>query len=122
MLDRSILEDILSLLDTPNADNAFKDEVMIFINSVFPILTQLGIGPSEGFQITGFKETWSDFLGDDKGLAGIRQYIFMKVKLVFDPPQSSFVLDAFNKMISEYEWRGLVEVETPSFGGKNPLE
>lgn len=69
------------------------------------ILTQLGVGPSEGFIITDKTATWEDFLKDTKKLESVKSYVYLKVKLLFDPPLSSAVMDATNSLIRELEWR-----------------
>lgn len=75
------------------------------------ILRQLGVGPENGFSITGKTETWTDFTSDIDQLESIKTYIYMRVKLIFDPPQTSFVIEAMNKQIAELEWRLNVEVD-----------
>lgn len=89
----------------------FDQDIIIHINSVFMILRQLGVGPENGFSITGKTETWTDFTSDIDQLESIKTYIYMRVKLIFDPPQTSFVIEAMNKQIAEFEWRLNVEVD-----------
>ena len=81
------------------------------INSVFLNLTQLGVGPSEGFLIEDDTATWDDFIGDSNQLQAVKSYVYLKVKLLFDPPLSSSVTESMNRMISELEWRLNVAVE-----------
>lgn len=110
-MDESIFNTIKSLLG-PDADyDVFDTDIMIFINAAFSTLTQLGLGPSEGFFITGESEKWSDFLSDAKDLESVKAYIFMKTKLAFDPPSSSFALSAYQDACKEYEWRLNVAVD-----------
>ena len=75
------------------------------INSVFMVLNQLGVGPDEGFTISDDSATWSDFLGEDKSLEGVKTYVYMKVRMIFDPPTSSSVMDSMKRSIDELEWR-----------------
>ena len=75
------------------------------INSVFLILTQLGVGPSEGFTIEDETSEWSEFLDDPTELQAVKTYMGMKVKLLFDPPLSSTVIESMNRLINEFEWR-----------------
>ena len=76
------------------------------INSVLFILTQEGIGPKEGFNITGQSETWEDFLGESNTkLSAVQSYITLKTRLLFDPPQSGTLNEQITKLISELEWR-----------------
>lgn len=109
--DESILRTILKLLVGSVDEGCFDFEVLIHINSVFSTLYQLGVGPKEPFKILGFEETWDDFLEGFKDLESVKTYIFLKVQLVIDPPQSSFVLEAKKQMITELEWRLKEEAE-----------
>lgn len=83
----------------------FDGQLITHINSVLMILTQLGVGPPEGFIIHDRTDTWSEFLSTDKNLELVKSYIHLKVKLMFDPPLSSVITDCMNRMIGEYEWR-----------------
>jgi hypothetical protein len=102
----SILNSIKDLLG-PEVDNTdFDTELIMHINSVIMGLTQLGIGPSEGFEIEDETSTWQDFLPNVKKFSAVKTYIYMKVKLIFDSStMSSSVIEAFNRQIAEYEWR-----------------
>lgn len=93
----------------------FDDDLIMHINSALATLCQLGVGPAEGFSITGFDETWEDFIGDNPKLNFIKSYIFMKVKLIFDPPSTGFLTTSYENQIKELEWR--ITVETSSGGG-----
>ena len=83
----------------------FDDELMLFINSVFSTLNQLGVGPETGFAIQDDIANWSDYLNDDLNLNFVKTYVCLKVKLMFDPPSSSTVIEAINREIKELEWR-----------------
>lgn len=114
-MDESILADIKKVLGVTECYKAFDDDIIMHINSVFMILQQLGVGPVGGFQITGYSETWDDFMSaSDENLAGVKTYIAMKVRLIFDPPSSSFVLDSYKKLVDEFEWRLNAQVD-PGF-------
>lgn len=90
----------------------FDSDIIIHINSVFMILNQLGIGPKNGFHITDKFVTWDDFLPDDnKNFEAVKSYMHLKVKLLFDPPISSIVMEAMKQMINELEWRLNIEAE-----------
>lgn len=90
----------------------FDPAIITHINSVFSTLSQLGVGPSEGFSIDpSVQSKWSDFVGDDKTLLMVQSYMIAKVRLLFDPPQNSFGISALEKMCSEYEWRLNVQAE-----------
>lgn len=89
-------------------------DVITYINSVFLILKQLGVGPVEGFYIEDDSATWEEFLPDDKILLNsTKAYMVAKVRKQFDPPTSSALLEALNSTINEFEWRLNVEAETP---------
>lgn len=93
----------------------FDDELVMYINSVLLVFKQIGVGPKEGFVITGANETWDEFIPDNKILReSAKAYLGAKVKLQFDPPISGSALDALNRTVSEFEWRLNVEAETPS--------
>lgn len=68
-------------------------------------VNQLGIGPEEGFSITGVNETWDQLLQDNKKVDAVKTYIYLKVRLIFDPPVNAFVVDAIERQIRELEWR-----------------
>lgn len=85
---------------------AFDPDIIMHINSVLFILTQEGIGPKEGFNITGQDETWEDFLGESNTkLSSVQSYVTLKTRLLFDPPQSGTLNEQITKLISELEWR-----------------
>lgn len=102
--ENSILYSIKKLLGIANDYSPFDQDLIMHINSVFMILNQLGVGPKEGFKITGPDEEWSDYITNND-MESIKTYIHLKVKLVFDPPLNSTVMEAQKQMISELEWR-----------------
>lgn len=101
----SILTSVKKMLGITEDYTHFDADIIIHINSVFSILTQLGVGPAEGFLIHDANAVWSDFLKEDSKMESVKSYMYLKVKLLFDPPLSSAVIDSTNRMISEYEWR-----------------
>lgn len=102
----SILTSIKKMLGIEESYTHFDADIAMHINSVFSILTQMGVGPSEGFSIQDKNETWDAFLQKDPAkLMLVKSYVFLKVRLLFDPPQSSFVVESINRQISEFEWR-----------------
>ena len=109
----SILSSIKKLLGIEESYTHFDTDLIIHINSVLMVLTQLGVGPTEGFVITSSTETWNQFLTNATTikLEATKAYVFLKVKLMFDPPTSSAVMEAYNRQISELEWRLNVAVE-----------
>lgn len=106
MNEDSILLSVKKLLGPTAGDTAFDTDIIIHINAALATLHQLGVGPKKGFAITDNSATWKDYVGNDLPLIGLlRSYVYLKVKIVFDPPTSSFVLEAYKQNISEYEWR-----------------
>lgn len=102
----SILTSIKKLLGIDESYEHFDKDVIMHINSVLGILTQLGVGPTHGFSIRDKSATWSDFLGEDlTKLEGARSYIYLKVRLMFDPPTSAAAIDSMNRLTNELEWR-----------------
>lgn len=108
----SILISIKKLLGIEAFYEAFDTDVIIHINSVFMILTQLGYGPPEGFSIKGNSEQWTDYIKEENKIEAVKTYIYMKVKLIFDPPSSSAVIEAYKQFINEFEWRINVQAES----------
>ena len=101
----SILTSIKLLLGITEDYEAFDQQILAHINSVFMILTQLGVGPPEGFMITSKVDTRDEFISDEKKMQIVKSYMYLKVKMLFDPPSSSSVIDSTNRMINEFEWR-----------------
>ena len=102
--DESILKSIKALIGGIEDDTTFDADIIMHINTVFAILNQLGVGPEEGFCITGSEEKWNDFITDKK-LLNVKTYVYLLVKLIFDPPQSSYVADVLKANADELEWR-----------------
>lgn len=86
-------------------EDHFDRDIIIQINTAFSILTQIGMGPSSGFVVTGDQEEWTDFIGDRQDLEMVKSYVHLKTKLVFDPPQAGYLIDAIKEQIKELEWR-----------------
>lgn len=101
----SILTSIKLLLGITEDYEHFDNQIVTHINSVLMILTQLGVGPPDGFIVKDKTDTWNEFIPDGKNLELIKSYVHLKVKLLFDPPSSSVVMESMNRMISEFEWR-----------------
>ena len=108
----SILTSIKKLLGITEEYDQFDPDIIMHINSVFMVLTQLGVGPAEGFSIEDDTAVWTDFIQDVKKLESVKTYIYLKVKLVFDPPLSSAVIESMNRLINELEWRLNVAAES----------
>lgn len=108
----SILTSIKKLLGITEEYTAFDSDITMHINSVFLILSQLGVGPANGFTITSKDDIWTDFLESSNLLNAVKSYVYLKVRLLFDPPTSSSAVDSIKNMISEFEWRINVEAES----------
>lgn len=106
----SILTSIKKLLGITEAYEHFDSDIVMHINTSLSTLSQLGVGPSTGFFIEDKLATWNDFVPNSVLVNLAKQYVYLKVRLVFDPPQSSTVIEAMNRQISELEWRMNVEV------------
>ena len=107
----SILTSVKKIIGISEEDESFDTDLIMHINSVLMILNQLGVGPEDGFSITDKSAVWTDLIGDNKFIEAIKTFVGLKVRLIFDPPTSSAVLDSINKTISELEWRINVMVE-----------
>lgn len=110
----SILTSTKKLLGIEADYTHFDTDIIIHINTVLMTLTQIGVGPAGGFAITGADEKWSDFLPEAEliKLQAVKTYLYLKVKLIFDPPLSSSVMEAMNRKADELEWRLNVVAET----------
>lgn len=107
----SILTSIKKMLGISEEYEHFDPDLIMHINSVFLILTQLGVGPKEGFIIEDETAEWLDFIEDPVKMQAVKSYMYLKVKLLFDPPLSSSALESANRLISEFEWRLNLEAE-----------
>lgn len=110
----SILTSIKKLLGIAEDYIHFDADIIMHINSVFMILSQLGVGSEKGFVISDAGAVWSDFLPEGANLEAVKSYMYQKVKLLFDPPSSSAVLDAMKRSVDEFEWRLNVQAESES--------
>ena len=110
-METSILTSIKKMLGVAEDYTEFDEDIITHINSVFLSLTQLGVGPEEGFMIEDNTAVWEDFIVDSIRLQAVKTYMYLKVKLLFDPPLSSSVTESFTRMIAELEWRLNVAVD-----------
>ena len=114
----SILTSIKKLLGIAEDYEHFDQDIVMHINTVLAILTQLGVGPETGFSIADKSTKWNEFISNKLYYEPVKTYVYLKVKLLFDPPQSSIVLEATNRMISELEFRLNAAAETKSLQGE----
>lgn len=111
VLEENILSSIKKLLGLNDGVTVFDTDIVIHINTVFANLTQMGVGPQDnegkniGFRISTGNEVWGDFTDNDILIENVKTYVYIKVKMVFDPPTSSALIDAYNAQAKELEWR-----------------
>lgn len=101
---------------------AFDPEIIMHINSVFSTLYQLGFGPKDGFLVEDKEQTWEEFIGERKNVASLKSYMYLKVRLLFDPPATSFAITAAQDQIKEFEFRLNVQREEEDHPWPNPLK
>ena len=111
MVITSILTSIKKLLGIDESYTHFDSDIIMYINSALMTLNQLGVGPLIGFVIEDNTATWSDFIGNRKNLEVVKSFVYLKTRLIFDPPQMGYLVDAINNQIKELEFRLLVQVE-----------
>lgn len=116
----SILSNIKKVVGIGPSDTSFDEDIIMHANSVLSALTQIGLGPEEGFMIEDATATWVDFIGADKRLNMVKTYVYLRVKLLFDPPSTSFVIDSMNKQIDELTFRLSVVREGDSWVDPDP--
>ena len=118
----SILNSINKLLGIAEDYDHFDSDIIMHINSVFATLTQLGVGPEDGFSIDDESAKWEDFLPEERMLHSVKSYMFMKVKLMFDPPLSSAVIECTKEQIKELEWRLQVAVDSANTKSEEEIQ
>lgn len=116
----SILDNVKKTLGLDPSYTIFDVDVMLHINSVLSTLTQLGIGPTLGFMIEDNTATWGTFIGTDLRLNSVKSYVYLNVRLLFDPPTNSFVTASMEKRIEEFAWRLNVQREGESWTDPTP--
>jgi hypothetical protein len=104
-VEQSILKSTKNILGLPDDYTVFDLQVLTHINTAFSTLTQLGVGPPEGFTIEDEDPEWTDFIGTDNQYHAVKSYVYLKVRSLFDPPQTSYLVDAMNAQMQELEWR-----------------
>ena len=114
----SILTSTKKMVGVPKEHKEFDLDIVMHINSVFSTLHQIGLGHADGFIVDDEKARWSVFLGGRRDVEFVKSYMYTKVRLLFDPPTTSFAIESLNKTALEYEWRINVAAEsiTTSYG------
>lgn len=108
----SILTSIKKMLGPSQEYDPFDPDIITHINSVFADLNQIGVGPEEGFRIEDDTTVWTDYLQDDLKLESVKSYMYLRTKLVFDPPLNASVIEAMQRDIDKWEWRLSIAAET----------
>ena len=106
-----ILSDVKKTLSVDPDVTDFDLEIIMHINGVLGTLNQLGIGPSEGLEISDDTVTWDSLIGTEVRLNAVKTYVYLRVRRLFDPPTTSYLVDAYAKQIEELEWRLTVAVD-----------
>lgn len=105
-MEQSILTSTKKILGIAEDYTVFDLDIITHINTSFSTLAQLGVGPAAGFMIEDSSAVWEDFIGsDDIQYNSVRSYVFLKVRQLFDPPTTSYLISAVERQISEFEWR-----------------
>ena len=107
----SILTSVKKMLGIEEVYDHFDPDIIMHINSVFMILNQLGVGPATPFMITGLDETWNDYFVDSTPIELVKSYMYLKVRLIFDPPTTGVLHEAMERQVKEFEWRLNVQAE-----------
>ena len=111
----SILLSVKKMLGIDAEYTIFDPDIIIHINAAFAVLNQIGVGPEEGFMIEGETEVWDQYILDYNFVMA-KTFIFLKVKLAFDPPSSSALLESMNRQLDELTWRLEVQGDNDSSG------
>lgn len=111
----SILLSVKKLLGIDAEYTIFDPDIIMHINTAFSVLNQLGVGPEKGFMIEGVDETWDMYITDYNFMM-VKSFIFLKVRILFDPPSNSFLIESMNRQLDELTWRLEVEANKDNDG------
>jgi hypothetical protein len=129
-MEQSILISTKKVLGIAADYTVFDLDIITHINSAFSTLTQLGVGPAAGFMIDDDSAVWNDFIADDLQYNSVKSYVFLRVRQLFDPPSTSYLISAVERQIQELEWRlnvhreetGWVDPDPPDLIDEDTLE
>lgn len=107
----SILQDVKQMVGQEWDDDTYDTDIMIHINAVFFTLNQLGVGPEDGFSISDKDQLWSSYTTPPRNLDAVKSYIYLRVRLLFDPPTNSFLVTSLQKQVDQIEWRLMVDMD-----------
>jgi hypothetical protein len=120
-MEQSILTSTKKILGIAEDYTVFDLDIITHINTAFSTLTQLGVGPAQGFMIEDASPTWTDFIGaEDLQYNSVKSYVFLRVRHLFDPPTTSYLIAATERQIEEFEWRLNVHREETGWVDPNP--
>lgn len=120
-MEQSILTSTKKILGIAEDYTVFDLDIITHINTAFSTLTQLGVGPSPGFMIESDDEEWEDFIGDDLQLNAVKSYVFLRVRQLFDPPTTSYLIAAQERQIEQLEWRLNTHREATGWTDPDPV-
>lgn len=109
----SILESVKSYLGISKDDNAFNSDILMAINATMVVLNQLGVGPDNPVTVDSDDAKWN--IIDEKIVGIVREYVSMRVRMLFDPPTTTYIKQALDDQISEFEWRILAEIDKKDY-------
>lgn len=104
----SVLLSVKKMIGIPKDYDAFDTDIILNINTVFDGLNQMGVGPEEGFSISDDSTEWSEFLTFDRNSEMVKTYMYLKVRMLFDPPTNTSLANVYQEQLKEYEWRLLI--------------
>lgn len=119
-MEQSILNSTKKILGIAEDYTVFDLDIITHINTAFSTLTQLGVGPAEGFMIEDAEAVWTDFIPNDIQYNSVKSYVFLKVRQLFDPPTTSYLISAVDQQIKELEWRLNVHREETGWVDPDP--
>lgn len=119
-MEQSILKSTKKILGLAPEFTVFDQDVLTHINTAFSTLTQLGVGPRDGYMIEDDTALWEDYWVDNEHFNAVKTYIYLRVRLVFDPPATSYAIGALEKQLLELEWRLNVEREETQWVDPDP--
>ncbi len=119
-MESSILKSTKKLLGVAAEDEVFDQDILTHINSAFSTLTQVGVGPVDGFRIEDEEPVWVDFLGDKTKIDSVKSYVYLYVRLLFDPPATSYLIGAFEKQMEQLVWRLNIDREGDEWVDPSP--
>lgn len=129
-MEQSILKSTKKILGVRDDDTSYDLDIITFINSAFSVLTDLGVGPANGFVIEDDSSEWSEYFSDSPDdpedpdheikLSKVKTIVALRTRLLFDPPTTGFLLDATKEQLREHEWRLSVNREATGWEDPNP--